>query len=101
MTFTRREGGEEGRGRGGKEEGGERERGEEEGEGGVNDIANMLRRQPHLFDFLYLLVQPPDHVVRGVWHLLHHHQAYKRVNLQVVRWGWSHDRHGYMNPVPW
>ena len=35
----------------------------------------------HLFDLLDLLVQAADHLVGGVWHLLHHHEAHQGVHL--------------------
>merc|ERR1719370_2163477 len=35
----------------------------------------------HLLNLLDLLVQAADHLIRGVWHLLHHHQAHQGVHL--------------------
>ena len=35
----------------------------------------------NLFDLLDLLVEATDHLVGGVRHLLHHHQAHQGVHL--------------------
>ena len=37
--------------------------------------------QANLFDLLDLLVEATDHLVGGVGHLLHHHQAHQGVHL--------------------
>lgn len=35
----------------------------------------------HFLDLLDLLVQAANHLVGGVWHLLHHHEGHQRVHL--------------------
>ena len=38
-----------------------------------------------LFDFFDLFVEPSNHLIRGVRHLLHHHQTHQWVHLQHKR----------------
>lgn len=35
----------------------------------------------HFFDLLDLLVQAANHLIGGVWHLLHHHEGHQGVHL--------------------
>ena len=52
----------------------------------------MLNRQlDDFFDFLDLLIETADHVVRRIWYFLYHHERYERIDftrqdfIQLIR----------------